>query len=197
MKHNRLTIISTRAGDTGFTSLSGPGRHCKSMPVFDAIGDVDEANSSIGLLLAVARDWGDHDTQVSLFGVQQDLLDIGGMLASQDARVSAMRESALEIIGARVDAINGTLPPLQDFVLPGGGPVAALAHVARTVVRRAERSVVRLTTERGDLAPAVAYLNRLSDLLFVIARAANATAGTKEEVWSGGRNRAASAASQT
>lgn len=191
MSTNRLTVISTRAGDSGFTRLVGSDRYSKDMPIFNAIGDVDEANSAIGLLLAVAKLESDHDTQVSLHGVQQDLLDIGGMLASTEVRPDAMRDSALEIIGARVDAINSTLESLQDFVLPGGHPRAALAHVARTVVRRAERSVVRLLTERRDLEPAVAYLNRLSDLLFLVARAVNASAGAKEETWTGGRNREA------
>jgi cob(I)alamin adenosyltransferase len=179
--------IYTKTGDSGETSLFGGGRVRKDHPRTAAYGDVDELNSAIGLARATAP--------VELFddllqAVQRDLFSIGGRLATpRPEKVAKTMEKAVlpperaESLERVMDAAEEELPPLQAFVLPGGTPKAAVLHLARTICRRAERSVVRLAGE-DDVPPEIMiYLNRLSDLLFTLARLANHRAGSPDITW--------------
>jgi cob(I)alamin adenosyltransferase len=163
---NRLSRIYTRTGDDGTTGLGDGSRIAKDSPRVEAYGTVDELNSAIGLLLAVP----DVPPAVAacLTEVQHELFDMGGELCIPGHRViSAEHVARLE---RTLDAFNDGLPPLKEFILPGGGPAAAACHLARTIARRAERRVWTLAKVES-ISPEVAkYLNRLSDLLFVLAR---------------------------
>jgi cob(I)alamin adenosyltransferase len=179
--------IYTRTGDEGENGLFGGGRVPKDHPRVVAYGDVDELNSAVGLARATAP--------VELFdpllqGVQKDLFSIAAHLATPDpAKVAKALEKA-DLSEVRVaeferamDAADLELPPLRAFVLPAGTPKAAALHLARTVCRRAERSVVQLARETGVPGLFVIYLNRLSDLLFTLARLANHRDGREDETW--------------
>jgi len=181
---NRLSKIVTRTGDDGTTGLASGERVAKDHRRVAALGDVDELNSAIGVLLAESLP---TDVQEALSGVQHDLFDLGGELSLPGhALISAAHLERLERL---VETFNGGLPPLREFVLPGGTRAAALAHVARTVCRRAERTLVALAhVETMPPLPAQ-YLNRLSDLLFVLARALNRAGGSSDVQWQQGRNR--------
>ena len=179
--------VYTRTGDSGQTGLFGGGRVPKDHPRVAAYGDVDELNSSIGVVRATPPVQF-HD---ELFeSVQRDLFAIGGHLATPDpvkvrralekAELSAARVEAFERI---MDEADGELPPLRAFVLPAGTPKAAALHLARTVCRRAERSVVHLSHESEVPALFIVYLNRLSDLLFTLARLANHRDGAGDVTW--------------
>lgn len=179
--------IYTRTGDAGETGLFGGGRVSKDHPRVAAYGDVDELNSAIGLARATAPlDFMDP----LLESIQRDLFAIGGHLATPDpARVAAALEKA-SLAPARVgeferviDAADQELPPLRAFVLPAGTTKAAALHLARTVCRRAERQVVHLAAMEPVPELFVVYLNRLSDLLFTLARLANHRAGTGDVTW--------------
>lgn len=164
---NRLSKIYTRTGDDGTTGLGDGTRVAKDDARVEAYGTVDEANSAIGVVLAVAGlPPAVHDC---LLAVQHDLFDLGGELCIPGTRlVAPQRIDALE---RALDGFNDPLPPLREFILPGGGPATAACHLARTITRRAERRVWTLAAVSGDVNPdASRYLNRLSDLLFVIAR---------------------------
>jgi len=179
--------IYTRTGDRGQTGLFGGGRVAKSDARVEAYGDVDELNAALGLARAIELMPRVDEVLVPL---QRDLFAIGALLATPDrdkmheqlakARVDEGRVAELE---AAIDAGEAELEPLRAFILPGGTPKAAALHVARTVCRRAERRVVALsaTVEIPELV--VMYLNRLSDLLFVLARVANRRAGAGEVTW--------------
>ena len=183
----RLTRIYTRAGDRGETSLGDGTRVPKSDPRIDAYGTVDELNSVIGLALAVGvpeafRPW--------LERIQNELFDLGADLAVplEDERERLrMTDEQVEWLEELCDGVNAGLEPLRSFVLPGGTEAAALLHLARTVCRRAERIAVALAETASVNRIAIAYLNRLSDLLFILARAANA--GASEPVWRPGSSR--------
>jgi cob(I)alamin adenosyltransferase len=181
---HRLTKIYTRTGDDGTTGLADGSRIAKDDPRVEAMGGVDELNSFVGLLLAEDLPPGVRDT---LSGVQHDLFDLGGELAKPGhAIMSAAHSARLE---SALDAFNAQLPPLKDFILPGGSHAAAIAHVARAVCRRAERTLVACS-KSDPLPPAMLqYLNRLSDLLFVLARVLNRQAGGNDVYWQLGRNR--------
>jgi cob(I)alamin adenosyltransferase len=179
--------IYTRTGDAGETGLFGGGRVPKDDPRVAAYGDVDELNSAIGVARATPPA---HGYDGVLESIQRDLFAIGGHLATPDpARVARALEKA-ELSEARtaeferlMDDADLELPPLRAFVLPAGTPKAAALHQARTVCRRAERSVVHLS-HAGPVPPLfVVYLNRLSDLLFTLARLANHRAGTGDVTW--------------
>lgn len=181
---NRLTKIYTRTGDGGTTGLADRSRVAKDAPRIEAIGAVDELNSVIGLLLA--EELPDAE-RACLTGVQHDLLDLGGELSVPGHAI--IGKAHVERLERELDRLNAGLPPLEDFVLPGGSRAAALAHVARTVCRRAERRLVTLS-RKHKLSPDMrAYVNRLSDLLFVIARAINRHAGRQDVLWQQGKNR--------
>ena len=175
---HRLSKIVTRTGDAGTTGLGDGSRVAKDAARIDAIGAVDELNSSIGVLLAEPLP---DDVAACLVDVQHDLFDLGGELSIPG--YEAVRGDHVTRLEERVEHFNATLAPLKEFVLPGGARAAALAHVARTVCRRAERSLVHLGHAEAVSEPARRYLNRLSDLLFVLARHVNQTQGQPEHTW--------------
>jgi cob(I)alamin adenosyltransferase len=181
---NRLTRIYTRTGDSGTTGLADGSRVAKDAPRIEAIGAVDELNSVIGVLLGEALP---QDVHRCLTDVQHDLFDLGGELSVPGHAI--LSEAHITRLEGLLDRFNAALPPLKDFVLPGGSRAAGCAHVARTVCRRAERRVVTLAG-REDAPPfAVRYLNRLSDLLFVLARVLNRETGSGDVLWQQGKNR--------
>jgi cob(I)alamin adenosyltransferase len=177
--------IYTKTGDRGQTGLLGGTRVPKSDPRVSAYGDVDEANAAIGAAAAHAE----PGLARLLGGIQKDLFAIGARLADPTHKVAARRAKAavtaaqVRKLERAIDARERELPPLRAFVLPGGRPVAALLHLARTIVRRAERRVVALALDAPVEPGIVVYLNRLSDLLFVLARHENHRAGIPEERW--------------
>jgi len=182
-----VSKIYTRTGDAGQTALFGGGRVSKADPRVAAYGDVDELNAALGAVLACEPVELEREL---LLGLQRDLFAIGGRLASPNpdkvskalakAQVTPDRVAALE---TAIDRADAALTPLSTFILPGGTMKAALLHVARTVCRRAERSVVALSPDGAVPPQILAYLNRLSDLLFTLARLANHQAGAKEHPW--------------
>jgi len=175
---HRLTKIATRTGDGGETGLGDGRRVGKDTPRVRALGDVDELNSAVGLVLAEPLP---AEVREALARVQQDLLDLGGELSIPGH--SLVGAPHVERLDGWLEAWNAGLPPLKEFIVPGGTRAAAAAHLARTVCRRAERSVVALGREEKVGGPARQYLNRLSDLLFVAARAVNLRAGGEDEQW--------------
>src|SRR5262245_20052635 len=181
---NRLSKIYTRTGDGGSTGLADGSRLAKHAPRIEAIGAVDELNSAMGALLAERLP---KDVRGCLTGVQHDLFDLGGELSIPGHAI--MSRAHVDRLEQFLDRFNAKLPPLKDFVLPGGARAAASAHLARAVCRRAERRVVALAS--GDAAPAfaVSYLNRLSDLLFVVARTINRRGRRGDVLWQQGKNR--------
>ncbi|MGA2089156.1 MAG: cob(I)yrinic acid a,c-diamide adenosyltransferase [Stellaceae bacterium] len=185
----RLTRIYTRGGDEGETSLVGGRRVAKHDLRVEAYGTVDEANAVLGLARLRAK----GALAAMLARIQNDLFDLGADLATPHEGGKA--KGALRIVAAQVkrlereiDGLNAKLKPLDSFVLPGGSELAASLHVARTVVRRAERHAVALAKREAINPEAIKYLNRLSDHLFVLARFANAK-GKKDLLWKPGENR--------
>ena len=175
---NRLSKIYTRTGDDGTTGLGDGIRVAKDSARVNAYGTVDEANSCIGLLLAADVP---DDIRVLLTRVQHQLFDLGGELCIPGH--AAIHDADIDALEARLDHYNDALPPLKDFILPGGGEAAARCHVARTVVRRAERDTVSLSRHDAVRPQAIRYLNRLSDLLFVLARVLARASGHGEVLW--------------
>ena len=179
--------IYTKTGDEGETGLFGGGRVGKDHVRVAAYGDVDELNSVLGLVRATAPE----DFHADLLeSIQRDLFSIGGQLATPDrAKVAAALEKAafsaerVAVLERAIDDAIRELPPLRAFVLPGGTPKAAALHLARTTCRRAERGVVHLAREQAIQPLFIAYLNRLSDLLFTLARLANHRAGLPDVTW--------------
>ena len=163
---HRLSRIYTRTGDDGSTGLGDGMRVPKEHLRVEAYGTVDEANSAVGVVLALPGL--PAPVAECLTGVQHDLFDLGGELCMPGHRV--MVPADVERLEDALDRFNADLPPLKDFILPGGGQAAAACHVARTVARRAERRVWALSRVEQVAAEVPQYLNRLSDLLFVIAR---------------------------
>ena len=177
-KQHRLTKITTRTGDDGTTGLADGSRLAKDAPRIDALGDVDELNSVIGLVLTESID---DLARNCLQGVQHDLFDLGGDLSIPGrATVTAEQITSLDHY---IDEFNANLPPLAEFILPGGSRASALCHVARTVCRRAERSLITLSRRESISTINIQYINRLSDLLFVLARVANQ--GQPSPMWRG------------
>ncbi|HTU67710.1 MAG TPA: cob(I)yrinic acid a,c-diamide adenosyltransferase [Steroidobacteraceae bacterium] len=182
---NRLSRIYTRTGDDGSTGLGDGHRVRKDDARVEAYGTVDEANSTIGLVLAVPGL--PADVTQCLVEIQHDLFDLGGELCIPGTSViKAERIAALE---QALDRFNDPLPALKDFILPGGGPGAAACHLARTVTRRAERRVWTLAGSEQVNAEVPKYLNRLSDLLFVIARVLARHENGSEVLWRHDRGR--------
>ena len=175
---HRLSKITTRTGDTGDTGLGDGSRIAKNAPRIQALGDVDEVNSAIGLVLAEALPDGVRE---ALSRVQHDLFDLGGELCIPGHRM--VGEAHVARLESLTQAHNAELEPLKEFILPGGTRAAAAAHLARTVCRRAERSVVALGQLEAVNEPVRQYLNRLSDLLFVLGRALNRAAGRGDVQW--------------
>jgi cob(I)alamin adenosyltransferase len=176
---NRLSKIYTRTGDDGTTGLGDGTRVAKDDLRVAAFGDTDEANSAIGMVLAV-RDIPD-EVRHCLVEVQHKLFDLGGELAMPGYR--AIEQQHIDWLEQQLDGFNDHLPPLKEFILPGGGPAAAACHLARTITRRAERSAWTLAKRDTIPAEITMYLNRLSDLLFVIARILARHEGGSEVLW--------------
>jgi cob(I)alamin adenosyltransferase len=182
---HRLSRIYTRTGDDGTTGLGDGARVRKDDARVEAYGTVDEANSSIGIVLAVPGL--PADVARCLVEVQHDLFDLGGELCIPGTQV--IREERVTGLETVLDRFNEPLPALKDFILPGGGPAAAACHLARTIVRRAERRVWTLAASE-TVNPAVPkYLNRLSDLLFVMARVLARHENGTEVLWRHDRGR--------
>lgn len=181
---NRLSVIATRTGDDGTTGLGDGSRIPKDAPRVAALGDVDELNSAIGLLLTESLP---AEVSADLSAIQHDLFDMGAELCIPGH--VAVTDEQVARLDARLAHYNSTLPPLREFILPGGSRAAALAHVARTVCRRAERAVVALARVDSVNPPVRQYLNRLSDLMFVLARYANAAAGQADIFWTSEHSR--------
>lgn len=190
----KLNKIYTRTGDDGTTGLVGGRRVKKTDARVEAYGTVDEANSFIGL--AILHAGAGSKTRAVLLAIQNDLFDVGADLATPivpaEAPGAALRITAGQVdrLEKLIDEFNDPIPPLASFVLPGGSPLAAELHAARTVTRRAERAVVALmdAEPKATSTETVRYLNRLSDLLFVLARAANAN-GATDVLWKPGAGR--------
>ena len=182
---NRLSKIYTRTGDDGSTGLGDGSRTGKDSARVNAYGTVDEANSSIGVVLATPVP---DEIRVLLTRVQHQLFDLGGELCIPGhAAITGQDVDALE---QQLDHFNENLPPLKDFILPAGGEAAARCHLARTIVRRAERETVTLARHDAVRPEAIRYLNRLSDLLFVLARVLARADGQGEVLWNHDRRHA-------
>jgi cob(I)alamin adenosyltransferase len=175
----RLSKIYTRTGDDGTTGLGDGTRVQKDSLRVDAFGTVDEANSAIGVVLA--NDSVPQPVRDILTEVQHDLFELGGELCIPGH--SAITPEFVARLEQDLDALNADLPALKEFILPGGGPAAAAGHLARTVVRRAERLTTTLAGEETVRPEVLKYLNRLSDLLFVIARVLARAESGKEVLW--------------
>jgi len=171
--------IYTRTGDRGETGLLGGSRVPKDSARIEAIGSVDEANASIGKAISYCK-----DTELGnlLKSLQRDLFELGAMVANpkKEEAVAGEKIAGLE---KTIDSYEAKLEPLTAFILPGGSPLGASLHLARVVCRRAERRVVALSHSGQVDNSIIIYLNRLGDLLFVLARYANKSAGEKEEIW--------------
>jgi len=189
----RLNKIYTRAGDDGTTGLSDGARRPKCDPRVEAYGAIDETNSVIGVARLSTRELPELDAMLER--IQNDLFDLGADLATPPAdkppEFEPLRviDSQVERLEREIDALNARLAPLRSFVLPGGSPAAAGLHLARAVSRRAERRMVEAQRKGEEIgAPALAYVNRLSDFLFVAARIANAD-GATDVLWRPGATR--------
>jgi cob(I)alamin adenosyltransferase len=187
----RLTRIYTRTGDRGETALGSGERVAKHAPRVAAYGTVDEANAAIGM----ARLHTSGESDAMLARIQNDLFDLGADLSTPPGGPRAdgalrVSDRQVERLEREIDALNANLAPLDSFVLPGGSPAAACLHVARTVVRRAERLATELAERESVGAPALRYLNRLSDHLFVLARHLNDD-GAGDVLWVPGAHREA------
>ena len=180
----RLSKIYTRTGDDGTTGLGDGSRVDKDSLRVEAYGTVDEANSAIGVILAVA-DIPD-DIRRMLTEVQHDLFDLGGELCIPGC--TTIEKPFVTRLESNLDTLNAGLPALDEFILPGGGPAAAACHVARTVVRRAERRGISPARAEGVRSELIEYLNRLSDLLFVAARVLARHENGQEVLWNRSRN---------
>ncbi|MCH6485364.1 cob(I)yrinic acid a,c-diamide adenosyltransferase [Pseudoxanthomonas sp. LH2527] len=176
---NRLSKIYTRTGDDGSTGLGDGTRVGKDSARVTAYGTVDEANSAIGVLLAVPSVA--DDIRALLTTVQHQLFDLGGELCIPGH--AAITSADVDALEKQLDHYNDDLPPLKDFILPAGGEAASRCHLARTIVRRAERETVTLARHDAVRPEAIRYLNRLSDLLFVLARVLARADGQGEVLW--------------
>jgi cob(I)alamin adenosyltransferase len=181
---NRLSKIYTRTGDAGDTGLGDGERIAKDAARVEAFGTVDELNSTVGLLLASAIS---SQTRDCLTRIQHELFDLGGELCMPG--YTLIPESYVTQLENNLDVFNADLPPLKDFILPGGSEAAARCHLARTVCRRAERRLVTLARDATVNPESIKYLNRLSDLLFVLARVLARADGGNEVIWVHGDRR--------
>ena len=181
---NRLSKIYTKTGDDGTTGLGDGSRVAKDSARVIAYSTVDEANSCIGLLLAGNVP---DDVRELLVRIQHQMFDLGGELCIPGH--AAILDADVEALEQRLDHYNDDLPALKDFILPGGGEAAARCHIARTVVRRAERDTVTLSRHDAVRPQAIRYLNRLSDLLFVLARVLARADGQGEVLWEHARRK--------
>src|SRR5437879_6258794 len=181
---HRLSKITTRTGDRGDTGLGDGSRVSKDSLRVRALGDLDELNSAIGLVLAEETP---PELAEALAQVQHDLFDLGGEISIPGHAL--LGDAQVARLEATIESWNAELPALKEFILPGGTRAAAAAHLARTVCRRAERALVALSSSEKVADPARIYLNRLSDLLFVLGRALNREGGRGDVLWQQGKNR--------
>ena len=181
---HRLSKIVTRSGDAGETGLGDGTRVAKDSLRIDAIGDVDELNSCIGLILTENLP---HEINQCLINIQHDLFDLGAEL-SVPVYIN-ITERQVHYLEELINHHNEHLPPLEEFILPGGSRAASFTHLARTICRRTERTVIKLS--KNDVVSEMTrkYLNRLSDLLFVLSRTLNRHAGQNDVLWQPGKNR--------
>ena len=175
---NRLSKIYTRTGDDGSTGLGDGTRVAKDSLRIDAMGDVDELNSVIGLMLTETVPTILLDT---LTQIQHDLFNLGGEICIPDYVI--LSQTNIDNLEQAIDTLNDELAPLKEFILPGGTKAAAFCHLARTVCRRAERKLITLARDEKVTAISLKYLNRLSDLLFVLCRIINKEAGVPDVLW--------------
>lgn len=175
---NRLSKIYTRTGDDGTTGLGDGTRVAKDSLRVDAMGDVDELNSIIGLMLTESVPDILMDT---LTQIQHDLFNLGGEICIPDYVI--LQQANIDDLEEAIDTLNDELEPLKEFILPGGSKAAAFCHLARTVCRRAERKLITLARDEKVTAISLKYLNRLSDLLFVLCRIINKEAGVNDVLW--------------
>ena len=178
---NRLSKITTRTGDDGSTGLGDGSRIQKNALRVQLMGDIDELNSNLGVLVAELAETLSSAAQQRLTRIQNHLFDLGGEICIPGHR--AISEAQVIYLDQAISELNATLPPLKEFILPGGSRAAALCHVARTVARRAERSLVALAQTENVSVQSLQYLNRLSDLLFILARTFNREAGVSDVLW--------------
>lgn len=176
---NRITKVYTKTGDKGVTGLSTGLRVRKDCAQIHAIGEVDELNSVIGMVASYEMP---KDLRAVFIYIQHQLFNVGAEL--NNAELTFMHKDIVIALEETIDHYNNTLPPLKNFILPGGGHASATCHLARTVCRRAERSVVMLTEELNLNSDLQIYLNRLSDFLFVACRVLSKHSGSKETLWS-------------
>lgn len=180
---NRISKVTTRTGDGGETGLGDGSRVPKTAIRVQALGDVDELNCTLGVLLTVEMK---PEHRALLTTIQHTLFELGGELSIPTYR--ALTEANLQMLDQAIEDLNAALPPLKEFILPGGSLASAHAHVARTVARRAERTVAALMADDNNTPESVSplalqYLNRLSDLLFILARTLNRDAGQPDVCW--------------
>ena len=181
---NRLSKIATRTGDNGTTGLGDGSRTEKDSVRINTLGEVDELNSFVGLLLCEDMP---ADLREELVSIQHDLFDLGGELCIPGYQL--ITDAHVERLDGLLEKYNATLPALQDFILPAGSRAAAVAHVCRTVCRRAERSIVSLGRDEKINDHPRQYVNRLSDLMFVLSRVLNRYAGGSDVLWQNDRKR--------
>lgn len=181
---NRLSKIYTRTGDDGTTGLGDGSRIQKDSLRVEAYGTVDELNSTIGMLIATIEN---KELEAVLLDIQHDLFDLGGELCMPE--MSLIKERHTTRLERELDKLNADLPPLKDFILPGGTLAAAQAHLARTICRRTERRVISLARQEPVNDVVIHYLNRLSDLLFVMSRVIARSSGAGEVLWEHDRDR--------
>ncbi len=180
---HRLSRIYTRTGDDGTTGLADGSRVPKHSPRVEAYGTVDELNATIGMVLATALP---EPVRSTLVRIQHELFNLGGELAMPGTTL--VKAADVERLEQELDAFNAALPPLEEFILPGGGQAAAACHLARTVARRAERRLAALAeVEDGINREGLHYLNRLSDLLFVLCRVLSRAGAGEEILWASAR----------
>lgn len=186
---HRLSKITTKTGDSGTTGLGDGSRVAKTHPRVAAMGDIDELNSFVGLLLTESIP---AALREALTNVQHDLFDLGGEMSIPG--YTAITDAHVERLEALTESLNADLSMLKDFILPGGSRAAAYAHLVRTICRRAERALIALSTEEDVSLAARVYLNRLSDMAFVLARVLNRDLGHSDVLWQKGRSAASSGA---
>ncbi|OMG52149.1 ATP:cob(I)alamin adenosyltransferase [Azonexus hydrophilus] len=182
-KGNRLSKIVTRTGDAGTTGLGDGSRTTKDSLRITAIGEVDELNSSLGLLLCEDLP---EAVRAALLDIQHDLFDLGGELCLPGMEV--MKQAQVARLEELAEEFNRELPMLKEFILPGGTRPAAITHLCRTICRRAERAMVALHHAEALSEPARRYINRLSDLLFILGRSLNRAGGRGDVLWQKGKN---------
>ena len=175
---NRLSKLYTRTGDDGTSGLSDGERIAKNHVRMNAMGTVDELNSMIGLMI---HKLGDTELQELFTSIQHDLFNIGGEISMPG--YSFIKPEKIAELESKIDSFNGEVEPLKDFILPGGSEAASICHVARALARRAERDVVTLHQEEPVCDTTRQYLNRLSDLLFVVARIINRRSEHPDVLW--------------